>query len=131
MIRATIAVVVAATALVAVAAASGRTQAPAAPSASVVIRMTDGLQFRPARVTVKRGTRVTWRNVGTVAHTITTVRSKAAIKSHARVPATARAWDSGFVAGESYSRVLRVPGVYRYFCIPHEGAGMTGTIVVT
>lgn len=94
--------------------------------------MTDGLQFRPAHVTVERGTRVTWRNVGAVAHTITTLKSKAATKPHARVPAGARAWDSGFVgARRSYSRVLRVPGTYRYFCIPHEGAGMIGTIVVT
>jgi plastocyanin len=24
-----------------------------------------------------------------------------------------------------------VPGTYQYFCIPHEMAGMTGTVVVT
>lgn len=98
----------------------------------MTIRMTDGLQFRPARRTVPRGTRVIWKNVGSVAHTITTIRAKAAVKSDARVPAGARAWDSGFVgAGKSYARVLRVRGVYRYFCIPHEGARMIGTIVVT
>lgn len=94
--------------------------------------MTDGLQFRPARVSVRRGTRVTWKNVGSVAHTITSIRAKATNKAYARVPAGARAWDSGFVGGgRSYSRVLRIPGVYRYFCIPHEGAKMIGTIVVT
>lgn len=98
----------------------------------VVVQMTDGLQFRPARVTVKRGTRVTWKNTGGIAHTITTVRAKATNKAYARVPAGARAWDSGFIGGgKSYSRVLTVPGVYRYFCIPHEGAKMIGTIVVT
>ncbi len=94
--------------------------------------MTDGLQFKPARITVKRGTRIVWKNVGDVAHTITTVRAKATNKAYARVPQGVRAWDSGFVAGgDSYSRVLRVPGIYRYFCIPHEGARMIGTIVVT
>lgn len=103
-----------------------------ATEATVTIRMTDGLQFRPARVSVRRGTRVTWKNVGSVAHTITTIRAKATNKAYARVPAGARAWDSGFVAGgKSYSRVLTIPGVYRYFCIPHEGAKMIGTIVVT
>jgi len=107
-------------------------QAPRVTLAPVVIKMTDGLQFRPARVTVRRGTRVTWKNTGTITHTITTVRAKAANKADARVPARAKAWDSGFVGGgASYRRVLTVPGVYRYFCIPHEGARMIGTIVVT
>ncbi len=122
---------VAAALIVAAPAATG-VQAPAASSATVVIRMTDGLQFQPARVTVKRGTRVTWKNVGSVAHTITSIRANATNKAYARVPAGAMAWDSGFVGGgRSYSRVLRTPGVYRYFCIPHEGAKMIGTIVVT
>ena len=126
--------------VVAVAAAAFPAAAPTAPAphasrasdATVTIRMTDGLQFRPARVSVRRGTRVTWKNVGSVAHTITSIRAKATNKAYARVPAGARAWDSGFVGGgRSYSRVLSVPGVYRYFCIPHEGAKMIGTIVVT
>jgi plastocyanin len=93
--------------------------------------MTDGLQFRPARLTVPRGTRVVWKNTGTVAHTITTIRAKAARKADAAVPRGVKAWDSGFVGGgEVYSRTLRTPGVYRFFCIPHEGARMIGTIVV-
>lgn len=130
--RAVVLLVVAAAALAAAAAGAPRAQTPEATLAPVTIRMTDGLQFRPARVTVKRGTRVTWTNAGGVAHTITTVRAKATNKAYARVPAGARAWDSGFVGGgKSYSRVLSAPGVYRYFCIPHEGAKMIGTIVVT
>lgn len=125
-------VAAAAAALVAASPAVPIAHAPDASSATVVIRMADGLQFRPARVTVKRGTRVTWKNVGSVAHTITSIRAKATNKAYARVPAGAKAWDSGFVGGgRSYSRVLRIPGVYRYFCIPHEGAKMIGTIVVT
>ena len=109
-------VAAAAAALVAAAPAAPGAQAPETSSATVVIRMTEGLQFRPARVTVKRGTRVTWKNVGSVAHTITSIRAKATNKAYARVPAGAMAWDSGFVGGgRSYSRVLRIPGVYRYF----------------
>lgn len=97
----------------------------------VTVRMTDGLQFKPARITVRVGQRIRWRNVGSVAHTITTQRSKASRPSDASVPRGAKPWDSGFVgAGESYQRVLRVPGIYRYFCIPHEAARMVGTIVV-
>lgn len=98
---------------------------------TLVVRMNDALQFRPARISVRAGQRVVWRNTGSVAHTITTVRAKASRPADAAVPDGARAWDSGFVgAGERYARRLTVPGVYRYFCTPHEGARMVGTIVV-
>jgi len=121
-------------ALVAAAAAAmgAMTSNPASASSIVrIVRMTDGLQFRPARLTVPRGTRVVWKNSGTVAHTITTIRSKAGTKAHAAVPRGVKVWNSGFVAGGGvYARTLRTPGVYRYFCIPHEGAGMIGTIIV-
>jgi plastocyanin len=108
--------------------AAGKTAASGPP----VIQMTDGLQFRPQRVEVKAGTRVVWRNVGSVAHTVTTLRGKAANPADVSVPQGAKAWDSGFIAGgESYARTFSVPGTYRYFCIPHEGARMVGTIVVS
>ena len=32
--------------------------------------------------------------------------------------------------GESFEVELTEPGVYDYFCIPHEHAGMVGRIVV-
>lgn len=98
---------------------------------TVVVKMTDGLQFVPAKVTVRVGDRVLWRNVGRIAHTVTTLRSKASNPAHARVPKGAKAWDSKFIfEKKTYARRFAVPGVYRYFCIPHEGARMIGTIVV-
>lgn len=110
---------------------TGAATAEGGSAAPRVVKMTDGLQFLPVKVTVKAGQSVTWRNVGKVGHTITTIRSKAAVKSHAAVPAGAVAWDSGFILGSrSYTRKFTKPGVYRYFCIPHEGGGMVGTIVV-
>lgn len=116
----------------ALASVAGAAAAPGATSAPVVVRMTDGLQFRPARVTVERGRTIVWRNVGGIAHTITTKRSLATPASDAVVPKGAKAWNSGFIGGgKSYRRTLLVPGTYRYFCIPHEGARMVGTIVVT
>jgi plastocyanin len=41
-------------------------------------------------------------------------------------------WDSGFLVhpGDHFDVVLTVPGVYDYFCMPHEAAGMVGRIVV-
>lgn len=33
--------------------------------------------------------------------------------------------------GDTYSRAFEVPGTYRYVCIPHAAAGMTGELIVT
>lgn len=48
-----------------------------------------------------------------------------------RIPAAAAPWDSGFLLPEeSFEVRLTVPGVYDYYCIPHEMAGMAGRIIV-
>lgn len=48
-----------------------------------------------------------------------------------RIPEAAEPWDSGFLLpGESFDIVLSAPGVYDYYCIPHEMHGMVGRIVV-
>ena len=49
-----------------------------------------------------------------------------------RIPEGATPWDSGFLVnpGDRYDVTLTVPGVYDYFCQPHEAAGMVGRIVV-
>jgi plastocyanin len=49
-----------------------------------------------------------------------------------RIPETATPWDSGFLVrpGDHFEVTLTVEGVYDYFCVPHEAAGMVGRIVV-
>ncbi|MBK0398283.1 hypothetical protein H0I76_03695 [Limibaculum sp. M0105] len=48
-----------------------------------------------------------------------------------RIPSGAAPWDSDFLLpGASFEVTLSVPGVYDYYCIPHEHAGMVGRIVV-
>lgn len=49
-----------------------------------------------------------------------------------RIPERAEPWDSGFLVnpGSHFEVTLTVPGVYDYFCAPHEAAGMVGRIVV-
>jgi hypothetical protein len=49
-----------------------------------------------------------------------------------RIPETAEPWDSGFLVnpGDRFEVTLTVEGVYDYFCLPHEAAGMVGRIVV-
>ena len=48
-----------------------------------------------------------------------------------RIPVAAEPWDSEFLMpGESFEITLSAPGVYDYYCVPHEMAGMVGRIVV-
>ncbi len=48
-----------------------------------------------------------------------------------RIPSRARGWDSGYLdPGASFEIALDVPGVYDFYCRPHEHAGMVGRIVV-
>ncbi|QIE55015.1 hypothetical protein G5B40_05835 [Pikeienuella piscinae] len=48
-----------------------------------------------------------------------------------RIPAAAAPWDSDFLLpDESFEVTLTAPGVYDYYCIPHEMAAMVGRIVV-
>jgi len=48
-----------------------------------------------------------------------------------RIPSAANPWDSDYLLpGESFSISLTKPGVYDYYCVPHEHAGMVGRIIV-
>ena len=48
-----------------------------------------------------------------------------------RIPEGAQPWDSDFLLpGESFEVTLTVSGVYDYYCLPHEMAGMVGRILV-
>ncbi|WP_417417974.1 cupredoxin domain-containing protein [Hoeflea sp.] len=48
-----------------------------------------------------------------------------------RIPAASMPWDSDFLLpGDMFEIKLSVPGVYDYYCIPHEMGGMVGRIVV-
>jgi hypothetical protein len=49
-----------------------------------------------------------------------------------RIPEQAEPWDSGILTrpGQAFEVTLTVPGVYDYFCLPHEAGGMVGRIVV-
>ncbi len=102
-----------------------------AQDAPAVVEMTGELNFQPSSLTIQVGDTVEWRNVSELPHTVTADPQKAADPSHVALPEGAEAFDSGFIqAGDSYSRTFDVPGEYRYFCIPHEGAGMVATLTV-
>jgi plastocyanin len=74
----------------------------------------DNFTFVPARLTVKAGTTVTWRNEDDIPHTVT---------SAARL-FKSKALDTD----DSFSFTFTEPGTYEYFCSLHPR--MTATIVV-
>jgi plastocyanin len=62
----------------------------------------------------------------------TTAAYHPANASHSlRIPRTAQPWSSDVLQpGEQFEITLNVPGVYDYFCAPHEAAGMVGRLIV-
>ncbi len=100
------------------------------------------MAFEPATLAVEAGTAVVWRNTNSRAHTVTAYEE--GIPDGAEYFATGgfdseaaarEQWyengDGNLFGGETFSYTVEVPGTYEYFCIPHEGGGMVGTIEVT
>jgi len=88
--------------------------------------------FDPIGVRIQTGQTVRWimASPGNP-HTTTAYHPRNA--SHSlRIPEAAAPWDSGFLVkpGDTFEVTLTVEGVYDYFCLPHEAAGMVGRIVV-
>jgi plastocyanin len=98
----------------------------------VVVKMADTAPFyTPAKVAIKVGDTVQWVNGGETVHSVSTSVANAQDRRDASMPKGAIAFDSGFIPpGGNYSYTFTVPGTYRYFCLPHEKAGMVGVIVV-
>jgi len=90
--------------------------------------------FDPVGVHIAPGDTVRWIQVSGF-HSITAYHPKND-NHELRIPQAAQTWDSDILLGESpkanatFERVFTVPGVYDYFCKPHELAGMVGRIVV-
>ena len=76
--------------------------------------------FSPATVTIIAGDTVQWEVIEEccLQHTVTRTSS----------PNT---WNSGPLALEqTYTRAFPNAGTFSYFCSPHQGIGMTGSIIV-
>jgi len=102
-----------------------------AQQADATVELTGDLTFEPASLTIEAGETVEWRNVSDLPHTVTADPDIASDPDHVELPEGAEAFDSGFLqSGDVYRRTFDVPGEYRYFCIPHEGAGMVATLTV-
>jgi len=84
----------------------------AADEAAVTISQ---MQFSPARVTVKKGATVTWKQRDGMPHTVTASNGSFGSQT--------------LNGGASYSRTFDEPGEYSYYCSLHPS--MRGEIVVT
>ena len=76
--------------------------------------------FSPRSLTVSSGTTVTWRNNGSVIHTVTS---------------DSGLFNSGPIyPGQTFSYTFTNPGTFNYYCQPHGapgGIGMSGSVSVT
>ena len=107
-----------------------------AGSGQAVIEMrgnADGsrVDFNPVGLHLQAGVTVRWENrdAGN-AHTATAYHPDLMGRPR-RIPAAAAPWDTDYLLpGEAFSVTLTEPGVYDFYCVPHEHAGMVGRIVV-
>ena len=87
--------------------------------------------FDPIGLHVQPGQTVRWtnRDPGN-SHTVTSYHPDI-FERPLRIPAGAKPWNSDYLLpNESFSQTFTVEGVYDYYCVPHEHAGMVGRIVV-
>ena len=96
--------------------------------------------FEPAELTISQGDTVAWVHKGGEAHSVSayggdipeeaTYWASGGFESEE----TARTgWDNGEGAvqsGQYYTHTFETAGTHGYFCIPHEGAGMEGSVTV-
>jgi len=104
------------------------------------VEMTDANVYEPAERQVRPGDTVVWENVGSSGHTVTAYQDE--------IPDGAEYWASGgfgseeearngypdegvLEGGDTYEHTFQTEGTHGYFCIPHEGAGMEGSVEVT
>jgi len=80
-----------------------------------------GVTFEPGDREIEAGTTVTWINQSNLNHTVTS----GPLGEHDGQ------FDSGnLTPGEQYEYTFSTPGVYPYYCRPHELEEMAGTIFV-
>jgi plastocyanin len=107
--------------------------APATAQSGVAaeVGMTNTLEFAPDTVRIDVGETVRWTNSSVIVHTVTADPDAATLDESVRLPDGADPFDSGTLDPEAtYEHTFDGPGTYRYFCIPHEGTKMYGTVIV-
>jgi plastocyanin len=103
-----------------------------AAAPTVVIKMSDKPpKFLPDNVTIKSGQTIEWVNNAKTLHSVDGDPSMALKPADVSLPAGAKPFDSGFMRpGMTWEYTFKVPGTYKYTCVPHEKDGMNGEVVV-
>ena len=96
------------------------TQASSAPVVMITTDSSGTFTFSPATITIKAGTAVTWKNVTTVAHTVTSDDGGKAFDSGTSNPIAAQTG--------TFSFTFKTPGTFTYHCSFHPF--MKGTVIV-
>ena len=82
------------------------------------------LGFQPAKVTIKAGDTIKWVNNKLAPHNV--VFDSAKVKNADKISHKGLLYSPG----ESFEITFDEPGEYPYYCEPHRGAGMAGTVTV-
>ncbi len=93
-----------------------------ANAATVEVKLgTDGgmLAFEPSSITINAGDKVKFVNNKLAPH-------NAVFDGHDELSHP----DLAFAPGESWEKTFATAGSYDFYCEPHRGAGMVGTVVV-
>ncbi|MFC0807283.1 plastocyanin/azurin family copper-binding protein [Ensifer sp. P24N7] len=87
--------------------------------------------FDPIGLLIKPGQMVRWTNTNPGNSHTTTAYHPANFGRPRRIPERAKSWDSDYLLPDaSFSVTFTEQGVYDYYCVPHELAGMVGRIIV-
>ena len=87
--------------------------------------------FDPIGLRVRAGQTIRWINLDPGnSHTATAYHPKN-FEHPLRIPQGAEPWNSDYLLpNETFSVTLTVEGIYDFFCVPHDHAGMVGRIIV-
>jgi plastocyanin len=96
------------------------------PRTQVVAVGSDGLNFDPESFTIAVGDTVRWEWEGDN-HNVTPED----VQQQSSWLGTTDEEGYTYDAGYTHSHTFEVPGEYTYYCDPHRGAGMTGSVTVT
>jgi len=87
--------------------------------------------FDPVGVLIEPGQTVRWINTDRGNSHTSTAYHPTNTGHPLRIPETAEPWNSDYLLpDQAFELRFTVAGVYDYFCIPHEEAGMVGRIII-
>lgn len=91
------------------------TNTPATGNAKTYTVDIQNFQFSPSTITIKAGDSVTWTNMDSMSHTVTS-----SSRNELNSPTLAN--------GKTYSNTFSTPGTYSYYCTIHPS--MKATVIV-